>query len=93
MQIFRKTLLLLPHSEEEGEEGGFDIAAEQSNAVETLAEVLSAARAVVDAARVGADISAPMSAMRARMGRLPDPADVHAAHMACGSLLASRSVS
>lgn len=84
-----KTSLLL-NSEEEVEEGGFDIAAEQSNAVETLAEVLSAARAVVDGAQLGADISAPMSALRARMGLLPDAADVHAAHMACGSLLASR---
>ncbi|CAL8472353.1 g11896 [Coccomyxa elongata] len=80
----------VPPSEGEAEESGFDIAAEQSNAVETLAEVLSAARAVVDGARLGADISAPMSALRARMGRLPDAADVHAAHMACGSLLASR---
>ena len=53
--------------------------------------MLSAARAIVEAARPGADVSAPMSALRARISRLPERGDAHAAHMACGSLLASRS--
>lgn len=78
--------------EQEGEEEEYDIDEQQEDVVETLAEVLAAARAVVEAARPGSDdIGAPMSALRWRIGRLPAAADAHSAHMACGSLLASRS--
>jgi hypothetical protein len=79
-------------SNERREDDSFDIDAEQDDVVETLAEVLSAARAIVESARPAADVSVPMSALRMRIGRLPEPGDGHAAHMACGSLLASKSV-
>lgn len=79
-------------SNERRKDDSFDIDAEQDDVVETLAEVLAAARAIVESARPGADVSAPMSALRARIGRLLEPGDGHAAHMACGSLLASKSV-
>lgn len=66
---------------------------EEGNAPETLQDLLAAARAAMERARLtgqslGWTVRA-LAAIRQRIDCLADPEEAHAGHMACGSLLAS----
>jgi hypothetical protein len=62
---------------------------EEQQAADTLAEVLAAARALIERAMPGQTPAKALAALRRRIGRLPRD-EAHAALMACGSMLASR---